>query len=57
MGPAKDKRGVRERFAENNIFIREEWPFPGQRNFDQPSCVYLYIAQHNHESFSMQVEF
>ena len=25
VGPAKDKHGVRERFA--NFFFREEWPF------------------------------
>jgi hypothetical protein len=28
MGSAKDKHGVRERFAKENFFIREKWPFP-----------------------------
>ena len=33
MGPAKDKYGVRESFAEVQFdFAKNEWPFPVEQN-------------------------
>ena len=43
MGSAKDKHGVRERFANKFVYSRRmAVPGPGSRNFDQPSNIYIY---------------
>ena len=46
MGAAKDKRGIRESFANVTIFIREEWWFADKGiliNYYMYIYIYIYI--------------
>jgi len=42
MGSSKDKHGVCERFAKEQFFIREEWPFPDKGILTNNDIPYLY---------------
>ena len=42
MDSAKDKHGVRERFAKELFFIRAEWPFPDQGILINNHISYIY---------------
>ena len=42
MGSARDKHGVRQRFAKDLLFNREEWPFADKGIQINPH-TYIYI--------------
>ena len=46
MGPAKDKRGIRENFANVTFFIREEWLFADKGiliNYYMYIYIYIFV--------------